>query len=154
MVRVSGLCVRRWYDAIHPALLKMIEGGSFDMNHVYPLNLRLRHFVHFTLIAGSTDITIESIPAGVLEQDFHVYKVAAAVDTAPGDGHAVSVSVSNGTDTMTVDIADTATDGSTTTGAFDVDVSAQPFTLKYTEDAGSSSKKATCLVMYYYVENA
>ncbi|GAI83210.1 unnamed protein product, partial [marine sediment metagenome] len=110
-------------------------GGNLDFDRNFPLRMNLRHFVHMTLEHGVTDIVLESIPAGILEQDFHIYKVAASVDAAPGEGNTVTTSVTNGTGTMTVSITGaTDTSGSTTTGVFDVDVSAQTLTLKYTQD--------------------
>lgn len=127
---------------------------NVDMDSHYIIKHKISRCCHMSLSAGVTDIVIETIPAGVLDQDFHVFKIAAAVDTAPGTDKTVAVSVTNGTSTMTVSITDAATTGSTTENAFDVDVSAESFSLKYSQTAGGASTRATVVIMYYLKTNA
>lgn len=129
--------------------------GNVDMDYHFLLHHKMRHFVHATVNgAGAVDVTIESIPAGALEQDFHVYKLVVSVDEPPGSGKTFSMSFSNGVSEMTVTLVDEETSGSTTENAFDVDVSAQACSLKYSQDVGADVCKATVLIMYYYKENA
>jgi len=114
----------------------------------------MKHICHFSMETGVTDITIETIPSGELSQDFHVDKIIVALDQAAGAGKSVTVEVSDGTDTMTVTISgDTDVKGSTTTNNFDLDVSAETLTLKYSQTAGGAATKATVLYVHHYITN-
>lgn len=127
--------------------------ADIDMDNHFLLHHKMRHYVHATLESGATQVSITSIPAGFLEQDFHVYKLAAAVDTAPAGGRDVTFCLSNGVGVMSVTISDSAVTATTSVGAFDMDVSNQNLSLCYSQDAGGSSGKVTAFFMYYYIPN-
>lgn len=139
---------------IDQLIVDEIVGADMDMNLNFLLKMPLVRCCHFTMEQGVTDITIETVPAGELTQDNHFAKVIAALDQAPGAGKTVTITITDGTNTMTVTISDTDTTGSTTTGAYDWDVSATSFVLKYSQTAGGLATKATVAISYHYIVTA
>lgn len=114
----------------------------------------LKHICAFSLAAGATDVYVQTIPAGEMTQDMHVSKVIVSIDAAVGDGKTVTVSVSDGTNTMTVSITGTEdVTGSTTTNAFDLDVSAETLTLQYSQSAGGGASAGTIICVHHYITN-
>ncbi len=117
------------------------------------LHTPTHHFAHITLEQGLTDEYIRSIPAGVFDQDLRFTKLAFSVNTAPGAGKSVSLSLSNGTDTMTVTLSNAETSGVNTEDTFDLDVSAEDLTLTYSQDAGGSATKGTFVWVHHHITN-
>lgn len=111
------------------------------------------HIVHVTMEQGVTDIYIKTIPAGTFDQDLHFSKLVFSVETAPSAGKSVSVSLSNGTDTMTVTISDLATTNFTTENAFDLDVSAEDLIMTYSQDGGGLSDKGVIVWIHHHITN-
>jgi len=127
-------------------------GGDIDLNNNYILNSAFSHWIHFTMEAGVTDVSINVVPSGILIQDRHFHRLTFAVDTAPGAGKECNVTLTDGVGTMYVSLTDAETNGWTETGAFDWDVSATTLTLSYTQDAGGSSSKGFITIKYHYKE--
>lgn len=128
-------------------------GGNIDMNENYILYSDFCHWIHFTMTGGQTDITINTIPAGVLTQDRYYHRLTFAVDAAPGGAKECNVSLSDGTNSMIVALTGGATSGYTTNGSFALDVSAETLTLKYSQDAGGEAGKGFITIKYHYKEN-
>ncbi len=129
-------------------------GDNVDMNLNYILYMPLESWIHVGMTAGVTDVQISSIPAGTHSQDRHYAKIHISVDTAPGADKTVSVTLTDGTDSLTVSITGAETSGASTTDAFDLDVSAETLTLQYSQTAGGSSTEACIMFHWWYKENA
>ena len=129
-------------------------GGDLDLNLNYLLYTPLEEMIHVDFTAGATNVELAAIPAGLHGQDAHYYMLMCSVGTAPGGGKFVNVTISDGTNTMTVSISGTETNDSTTVGAFDLDVSAEDFTIIYSQTAGGASDEAVIMFHWYHKENA
>jgi len=129
-------------------------GGDVDMNHGYILESDFNHWMHFSLEAGLSDVTLNIIPAGFVTQDRHYHRIIFVVDIAPGGGKEVNVTLSNGSNTLTVSLKDAETSGWTETGAFDWDVSDETLILTYTQDAGGGATNGFITIKYHYKETS
>lgn len=128
-------------------------GDDVDMNLNYILYMPLESWIHVDLSPGVTDIEISSIPSGTHNQDRHYAKLHVSVETAPGAGKWVNVTLSDGTNSLTASLTDAQKSESTTTGAFDLDVSAENLTLKYSQTAGGASTGMCIMNHWHYKEN-
>ena len=126
---------------------------DLDMEQHYILNFPLSYFVHFTMEKKATNVVIEMVPAGMLIQDRHYSRLSFSTNVAVGVGKECSVSISDGTNTMTVTLTGAEISGYTTTNAFDLDVSFESFILSYSQDAKGSAKKGFVTIIYWYKEN-
>ena len=127
-------------------------GGNVDMNENYIIESDFCHWLHFTMEGGKTDVTINTVPSGVLLQDRYYHRLTFAVDTAPGAGKECNVSLSDGTNTMFVDLVDAETSDFTLTNPFSLDVSAETLTLSYSQSAGGSASRGFITIKYHYQE--
>ena len=127
-------------------------GGDVDMNENYILNCDLSHWIHFTMTKGETDVTVNLIPSSVLLQDRHYHRITFAVDTAPGVGNECNVSLTDGTNTMFVDLVNAETSDFSLANEFVLDVSAETLTLSYSQSAGGSATKGFITIKYHYEE--
>lgn len=151
--RLTGLA-----DDDHPHYL-LINGsramtGNLDLDHNVITESDYDHWIHFSMIGGAVDVTINTVPAGVLVQDRHYHRIVFSVDVAPGGGKTASMSITNGTDTMTVNLGAAETSGYSTANEFDFDVSAETLTLHYSQTAGGAATKGFAMIKYHYKENA
>lgn len=113
------------------------------------------HQIHVTLENGVTDIEIEKVPAGFFDQDYRYTKLAVSLDAPAGAGNEISVTFTNGVDSMTVTISGAVDKtGINTADPFDLDVSAETLTLKYSQDAGGGASKATIVWIHHHKTNA
>ena len=108
------------------------------------------HLMIFTFpVAGGEAADMEGIlRAGGLTQDVHIDKLVVSLENAPGAGKTITVTLDNGTSTMTVAVADAAVYGTTTTNNFDLDVSAEDLTLRMSSDGGIAAGLVTVWVVY------
>ena len=127
--------------------------ANVDMEHNYILNMDYTHMTHFSMTQGVTDIEINVVPVGFWTQDHHFHKLGFSVDTAPGAGKWSNCTITDGTNEITVSLTDAETSGSSTTGEFDLDVSAETFTIHYSQTGGGSSEKGMTVMLYHYKEN-
>lgn len=125
-------------------------GDDLDMNHNYILYSDFNHWMHFSLEAGKSDITLNIIPADFVTKDRHYHRIIFVVDTAPGVGKEVNVTLSNGDNTMTVSLTGAEESGWTETGEFDWDVSEENLILTYTQDAGGLATNGFITIKYHY----
>lgn len=101
-------------------------------------------------IAGGEDADMQfAIKAGTLDFDLHVDKLYVSLENAPGDGKTVTVTVSNGVKTMTVEITGTSTYGSTTTNNFDYNRLTQDLEVALSATGGTAAGCATAIVQYH-----
>ena len=128
-------------------------GDDVDMNLNYILYMPLEAWIHVAFEAGATNIEISSVPSGTHSQDRHYSKLHVSVNTAPGADKFVNVTLTDGTKSLIVSITGADKSGTTTTNAFDLDVSAETLTLKYSQTAGGASEEACVMVHWYYKEN-
>lgn len=128
-------------------------GGNVDMNLNYVLYMPLESWIHMDYSPGATDVEIGSIPAGTHNQDRHYAKLHVSVSPAPGGGKFVNVTLTDGTNELFVSITGAETSGSSTTGTFDLDVSAETLTMKYSQTAGGASTGGCVMAHWYYKEN-
>ena len=128
--------------------------ADLDMDDNYVLYFEQRDWIHTAMAPGATDVSINAIPAGSHTQDEHHSMLMVSLDVAPGADKNVNVSISDGTSTMIVTISG-AVDvfGQTTTNAFDLDVSAEIFTLKYSQTAGGLTDHACIMMHWWYKVN-
>lgn len=123
--------------------------SDINMNNNYILGFEGRSWLHLAMAQGVTDVTILAIPSGSHTKDEHYMMLMVSLDTAPGTDKTVSVTITDGTNTMTVSISGTDTFDSTTVGAFDLDVSSENFTIKYSQTAGGATEHG-CVMMHWY----
>ena len=127
------------------------EGIDFNLN--FPLYMPQEEQIHVDFAAGVTDVELISTPSGIHEQDRHYYRLHVSVATAPGADKFVNVTISDGTNEMTVSITGADKSEHTITGAFDLDVSAEGMTITYSQTAGGASTEACIMYDWYYTEN-
>lgn len=128
-------------------------GDDVDMNLNYILYMPMESWIHVDLASGVTDVEISSIPSGTHGQDRHYAKLHVSVETAPGADKFVNVTLTDGTNSLTVSITGADKSETSTTTAFDLDVSAETLTLKYSQTAGGSSNGMCVMSHWYYKEN-
>ena len=128
-------------------------GDDVDMNLNYILYSPFDSWIHVDFAAGATNVELFSIPAGIHSQDVHYTLLMCSVGTAPGADKFVNVSITDGTNTMTISITGADKSESTTTGAFDLDVSTEALTIKYSQTGGGASDEACIMLHWYYKEN-
>lgn len=127
--------------------------SDIDMGGFMLFNTTFMHICHFSLGPGVTDVLIEWLPAGTLDQDFFIAKLVFAVDEPPGAGKNVNATISDGTINMSVTLTDSQKQGVNTQDTIVVDVSEETLTLCYCQDAGGGASKATVVCLYYYIPN-
>jgi len=125
--------------------------GDLNMSHHYIIESDFNHWMH-TFEGGKTDIVLNVVGAGVLDQDRHFHRITLTVDEAPGAGKEVNITLTDGIHTMFVDLVDAETADWTETGEFDWDVSAQPLTLTYSQSSGGAATKGFITIKYHYME--
>lgn len=125
---------------------QFIGGGTGMRKHGREMHISeyIHHLVHISMEQGVTNVYIKSIPAGTLEHDLRFSKVVLSLDEAPGSGKSVSVTLSNGTDNMTVTISNDDKVG-LNEDAFDLDVSEDDLTITYSQTAGGLTTKGTLI---------
>lgn len=126
---------------------------NVDMNLNYLTEFELCDWVTLTMEKGVTDHNIVGIPAGSHEQDRRYVMLQLSVDPAPRSSKIVSVTISDGTNDMTVSVTGAETWDQITTGAFDLDVSAEALTLSYSQTGGGTTDHASIMMHYYFKEN-
>lgn len=109
--------------------------------------------VTFQIAGGEASAHVHSIVAGALLNDIHIDKVSVSLENAPGGAgsKAVTVTVSDGETTMTVTVTDPATDGSTTTNNFDLDVSEKPLTTAMSSTSATATGCCSVTITYHEV---
>lgn len=110
-----------------------------------------RFFFTHEISSGMTDHEIAKIAAGHLADDIHIDKIAFSLEAAPGAGKTVTVAVSDGTTTMTVNVTEAAIEGSSTTNNFDLDVSGKVLTVQCTTSGGTATGALTVLVIFHKI---
>lgn len=135
-----------------PSLKPTSFDYDIDMKHHYILYSDFCHWVHFTMVAGKKEVTINMIPADVLMKDRHYHRITFAVNIAPGGGKSCNATLSDGTSTMIVTLSGAETSGWTIVNEFDLDVSVETLTLNYGQDAGGSATKGFMTIKYHYME--
>lgn len=128
--------------------------ANWDINGNYILEFPLESSLHLDLQQGVTDIHISSIPAGFHTQDKRILALHVSVDTPVGDGKSLVVTISDGTDSLEVtisgDVEESDYDDST---PFNLDVSAEDFSIQYSQTAGGSATSACVMYHWYYKIN-
>ena len=90
--------------------------------------------------AGASNHVFFYVAATAHSEDEHVDQLEVSLENPIGVDKTLTVTLTNGVSTMTVNITgDTDVFGKTTTNNFDWDVSAQPITMKFTSTAGSTT---------------
>ena len=127
--------------------------GDLNMSHHYIIESDFNHWVHFTMVAGKKNVTINMVPSDVLVKDRYYHRITFAVDKAPGVGKTCNATLSDGTNTMIVTLTgDSETSGWTDANDFDLDVSLEVLTLNYGQDAGGAATKGFMTIKYHYSE--
>jgi len=124
-------------------------GQNIDMEEHAILNTDYSHWMHFTMEAGKTDVVINTIPAGALIYDRYYHRLIFSVDTAPGGAKSCSVSLSDGTKTMSVTLTGDETSSYTTENSFLLDVSSENLILAYSQDGGGLSAKGFLTIKWH-----
>jgi len=107
-------------------------------------------FTH-DVTAGMSAHQIVKVVAGLFPDDVHMDKLAIILENAPGDGRTVTVTISDGTTTMTVNVVDAEISGSTTTNNFDWDVSATDATMDCSTSGGTAAGAMTVVVFFHKI---
>lgn len=131
----------------------VVVGGNIDMQHNYIIESDFSHWLDFTVEGGKTDETLNLIPSGVCTQDRHYHRLTIGVNTAPGSGKFFNMTLTDGTNELTVSLTNSETSTWTTTGEFDWDASAETLTLHYSQTAGGATTNAFVTIKYHYKEN-
>lgn len=126
---------------------------DINMTGHYVLYFPLESWIHHDFGAGATDVEILTIHAGDNPQDRHQAQLEVSLDVGPGGGKFVNVSISDGTNTMTISLTGAEIHGHTTVNAFDLDVSAENLTLKYSQTVGGASTSGCIRFIWWYKEN-
>jgi len=105
-----------------------------------------------TIAGGESAAHVYDVAAGILPTDLHIDKIGVSLENYPGADKTVSVTISDGTTTMTVDISGTEVKaGSTTTNNFDLDVSEKDFLIAITATGGTTAGSCSVIIIYHEV---
>ena len=108
----------------------------------------------YSVAGGESADHVSDIQAGFLTDDMRIDKVGVSLENAPGADKTVTVTVSDGTTTMTAEVSgETDKFASSTTNAFDLDVSAKTLSVQLTSTAGAAAGTATIWVTYHTIAN-
>ena len=107
--------------------------------------------LHHDVAGGEASDVQFQLRAGDLSQDIHIDKLIVSLENAPGTDKTVTVAVSDGVTTMTVEVTGTATSGTTTTNNFDLDVSGKDLTVALSATAGTAAGCCTIVLVYHDV---
>jgi len=101
-------------------------------------------------IAGGEDKDMQfDISPNTLDFDLHVDQLYVSLENAPGDGKTVTITCSNGTDTMTVAITGTAISGHSTTNNFDYNHITQHLEVALSATGGTAAGCVTVVIQYH-----
>jgi len=128
-------------------------GGNVNMNHNYIIESDFNHWLDFTVEGGKTDETLTVIPVGVCTQDRHYHRLTVGTSGSPGVGKFFNMTLTDGTNELTLSLTGAETIAWTTTSEFDWDASAETLILKYTQTAGGLVTNAFVTIKYHYKEN-
>jgi len=128
--------------------------ANWDIDGNYILEFPLESWIHLDFSQGVTDVHISSIPSGVHSQDRRFLMLHVSVDIPPGVGKTVTVTVSDGTDSLEVLITgDVDTTGYDDSTPFNLDVSVETLSLEYSQTAGGGSTAGCVMLHWYYKVN-
>jgi len=128
-------------------------GGDINMNHNYIIESDFNHWLDFTVEGGKTDETLNIIPVGVCTQDRHYHRLTVGTSGSPGAGKFFNMTLTDGTNELTLSLTGAETIAWTETSEFDWDVSTETLTLKYSQTAGGLVTNAFVTIKYHYKEN-
>lgn len=128
--------------------------GNLNMDHNYIIEMDFNHWLDFSVEGGITDEVLNLVPSGVLTQDRHYHRLTLGTSGSPGDGKFFNMTLTDGTNELTLSLTGAETSGWSITNEFDLDVSAETLTLKYSQTAGGGVTNAFVTIKYHYKENA
>lgn len=101
-------------------------------------------------IAGGEDRDMQfDISPNTLDFDLHVDKLYVSLENAPGTGKTVTITCSNGTSTMTVEVTGSSLYGNTITNNFDYNRLTQHLEVTLSATGGTAAGCATIVVQYH-----
>lgn len=128
--------------------------GNQNASGYYILNFPQETWFHIDYSQGVTDKHIASILPGVHHQDRRFLTLHVSVDIPPGVGKSVTVTISDGTDSLEVLITgDVDLYGEDSSTPFNLDVSVETLTMSYSQTAGGGSTSGCIMLHWYYKEN-
>ena len=108
--------------------------------------------VTLSIAGGESAAHVYDVAAGILPIDLHIDIIGVTLENPPGTDKTVTVTVSDGTAVMTVEIAgDTDTSGFTLTNNFDLDVSEKTLSIALTATGGTAAGSCSILTIYHEV---
>ena len=106
----------------------------------------------FQIASGMSASAVANMCAGLIGYDFHLDKIGVSLKNPPGSGKTVTVTVSNGTATMTVEITgDTAVGACSTTNHFDYNSSEEDLEVAVTTTSGTTVGTCTVFLAYTHI---
>ncbi|GAJ11757.1 unnamed protein product, partial [marine sediment metagenome] len=73
-------------------------------------DIPILHLLHYTLAPGVTDVVLDLISEGLLDYNCRFTTLVIAVDPAPGAGKTVSVTLTNGPQSITTSVTGAETE--------------------------------------------
>lgn len=111
-----------------------------------------RLFFTHDITAGMSNHPIADITAGVFPKNHHIDKLAIELETAPGGGKTVTVTVSDGVTTMTVDVSGGDKVGSTTVNNYDWDVATKKLQSRCSTSGGTGAGAMSVTILLRELE--
>ena len=127
--------------------------GNLDMNLNHVLYSTRETWLHFDTVGGAAAEHVFCIPSGETSQDKHYSRLIVCLDAGAGLNKWLNVTINDGTNFMWVNLTGAATEGSTTVGAFDLDVSAEALNIDQFHSAGGAVSHINVVIEWYYKEN-
>jgi len=107
--------------------------------------------IHEDVDGGLTDHILCEVKAGEMSQDLHIDLISVSLESDPGAGKSIAVSITNGVSTITATVSDTDTSAHSSTNEFDWDASAQDLTVSYTSTGGAQAGHGTFRIDYHHI---
>ena len=127
---------------------------NLGMRHNYIIESDFSHWFDFTVEAGKTDEILTIVPAGVCVQDRYYHRLTLGTIGSAGTNKFFNMTLSDGTNELTLSLTGEETSGFSVTEEFAWDVSAETLSLKYSQSAGGRVTNAFVTIKYHYKENA
>lgn len=113
---------------------------------------RGEHFfiMNFTVAANQTNKRIGIIISNDLLDNLYIEKICVNLENDPGGAaQSCTLEVTDGTTTMSAVVNTGSTSGSSTTNAFDLNVTAANLTIQYDSSATCATGAATAIIVYH-----
>ncbi len=131
----------------------LLAGGVFGYINDKMLADEHETWLHYDTGPGVTAEHVFDIRAGALDLDRHYSKMILSLDSGAGGTKWFNVSMSDGTNFMWINTTGATTEGNTTIGNFDLDVSDEDLEIVQYQSAGGAVSHVNMIILWNHEED-